>query len=61
MFNFNDLKYLQYIKPFLIGLIGYMFLMTLIVFLILFNVIDIHTIVENMKNCTHGVAHLLGA
>lgn len=61
MFNFNDLKYLQYLKPFLIGLVAYMFIMTLIVFLILFNVIDIHTIVEGMKQCTTGLPHLLGA
>lgn len=61
MFDFNDLKFLQYLKPIFIGIVIYMFIMTIIIFLLLFNILDIHTIVQAMQKCTTGFTHLLGA
>lgn len=48
MFKLEYLKFLPYI---LLALIIYIFIMTIILFLILYNVIDIHSIVNAMKQC----------
>lgn len=45
----------DYLNYFIFGFIIYMFIQFGILFLILFNVIDIHSIVEGMKTCVMAV------
>lgn len=51
MFELDNLKYLKYVPSILIGFCIYIFIMSVIIFLLYFNITDIKSIVEAMKQC----------
>lgn len=53
----DDLRdnFKNYISYFIFGFIIYLFILFGILFLMLFHIIDIHTIVDGMKTCVMAV------